>query len=1107
MSFRTSSRARCLGSFPASWEVFILALCCIASLLSFDTRMAQAEEEATRESLFDGKTLNGWKGNERLWAVEDGAITGQTTKEEPIDANTFLVFQGDPLSDFELQLDYRIEGGNSGIQYRSHLADAHPFSVGGYQADIDAGNEYTGILYEERGRGILASRGEQVKIAESGEKSAKRVADSVELAKSVRQGAWNRYRIVAQGEHLQHFINDILMSETFDHQKGARAEQGILALQLHAGPPMKVQFRDIQLMRISAGTSRVEGKEDQGASSSRSMLGTEGFSVAKGFKAELIYEVPRDTEGSWVSLCVDPRGRLLASDQYGKVYRITPPPIGESITQATLRVEPLTTQIGMLQGMCWVGDRFYVVVNGDGIGGNGSGLYLLQDLDRDDQFESVRLLRAFEGEGEHGPHAVVAAPDGKSLYVLCGNHTKLTTTETSRVPRLWQEDQLLPRMWDASGHAVGILAPGGYVCRTDLEGSRWELFSIGYRNAYDMTFNDQGDLFTYDSDMEWDLGAPWYRPTRICHVTSGSEFGWRSGSGNWPSQQADSLPPMVELGTGSPTGVSFGYGAHFPEKYQKALYACDWSFGKVYAIHMTPQGGTYSGEVEEFLTGTPLPITDIVVNQQDGALYFAVGGRKTFSALYRVVYAPTESATEVPLAGGGGSTAAERNGVSKSEPGSVSNPPAMTALALRKELERFHGIIDPTAVPVIWQAMGHPDRFVRYAARTALEWQPTQQWVPRLGTSRGPWQLIEGTMAAARTCRQHDPDLAARLANAIVRLPWMKLSAEQQRATLRALELVFLRVSPKDPHVMAMINSAFSARFPTNSTPLTMAMAQLLAYTEDATYIEKALGLMEHAMTQEERIHYAYTLRPRMAGARQEEQDRYFAWFTEIRDIRGGYSLRKFLHNMREEAAKDLSAVDRARLEAVLAYNILEESAPETLAAGPVVKEYSLAEIIRLAEPHAGQFDLEAGRAAFSKALCFRCHRVGMEGGATGPDLTSAARRFDARYLAESTHDPDKEISDRFRSSQFIMEDGRVIVGRVANLNHDNVMVITNMFDPGSTVELDRKEIEEVHAVVKSEMPSGLLNTLSEEEIRHLFDFMRSAGNPPAGVAQADRAR
>ena len=140
------------------------------------------------------------------------------------------------------------------------------------------------------------------------------------------------------------------------------------------------------------------------------------------------------------------------------------------------------------------------------------------------------------------------------------------------------------------------LAPGGWIAKTDPEGKTWEIVSSGYRNSYDMDFNADGELFAYDADMEWDMGMPWYRPTRVVHAVSGSEFGWRSGTGKWPTYFADSVPPLVNIGPGSPVGVTFGYGTKFPAKYQKALYILDWTFGTIYAIHTEPDGASYTAD-------------------------------------------------------------------------------------------------------------------------------------------------------------------------------------------------------------------------------------------------------------------------------------------------------------------------------------------------------------------------------------------------------------------------------------------------------------------------------------------------------------------------------
>jgi len=198
-------------------------------------------------TLFDGKTLDGWKGTSH-WTVEDGAITGRSTKDAPLKANTFLVWQGGEVGDFELTFRYRIVGGNSGVQYRSRLVDPAKFVVAGYQADFEAGKTYSGILYEEKGRGILANRG-QATVWKAGAKKpevAGALGKSDESQARIRHEDWNEYRVVAQGGHLRHFINGVATAE-FTDETDVGARRGILALQLHAGPPMVVQFKDILL--------------------------------------------------------------------------------------------------------------------------------------------------------------------------------------------------------------------------------------------------------------------------------------------------------------------------------------------------------------------------------------------------------------------------------------------------------------------------------------------------------------------------------------------------------------------------------------------------------------------------------------------------------------------------------------------------------------------------------------------------------------------------------------------------------------------------------------------------------------------------------------------
>lgn len=211
--------------------------------------------------LFDGRSLRGWDGDPRYWSVQDGAITGRTTEKQPLRRNTFIIWRGGEVADFELRLEFRIEGaegwGNSGIQYRSReLKEVGRWVLGGYQADIDLGKRYMGILYEERGRGILALRGQRVVIEPLRQPRGKRLfrrrvvgslGDPAALVQQIDPTTWNEYRIIARGNRLVHSINGTKMVEVVDRDTRHAASRGVLGLQLHQGKPMTVQFRNIRL--------------------------------------------------------------------------------------------------------------------------------------------------------------------------------------------------------------------------------------------------------------------------------------------------------------------------------------------------------------------------------------------------------------------------------------------------------------------------------------------------------------------------------------------------------------------------------------------------------------------------------------------------------------------------------------------------------------------------------------------------------------------------------------------------------------------------------------------------------------------------------------------
>ena len=412
------------------------------------------------------------------------------------------------------------------------------------------------------------------------------------------------------------------------------------------------------------------------ADTKRSATSPEQIRLPDGFKIELLYSVPREDQGSWVAMCQDDKGRLIVSDQHGGLYRFPIPKLGERVDPASIQPitysivgakarksitgtdpKPLTGElaklpkIGHAQGICYAFDSLYVVVSSRS-STMGCGVYRLLDTDGDDNFDKLVKIKSLgDTAGEHGPHAIIPAPDGKHLYVIIGNQTKVPVDYThSRVPEVWGEDQLLPSL---QHFMKGAEAPLGHIAQIDPEGKTWEIVATGFRNQYDAAFNREGELFTYDADMEWDLNTPWYRPTRINHVIDGADYGWRTGSGKFMDFCSDTFGAVVDVGPGSPTGVCFGYGAKFPAKYQNAFFACDWSYGKLYAVHLKPKGSTYTATVEEFASAQPLPITDLLINPDDGAMYFTVGGRRVQSGLYRVTYIGNESTAPARSVPGG----------------------------------------------------------------------------------------------------------------------------------------------------------------------------------------------------------------------------------------------------------------------------------------------------------------------------------------------------------------------------------------------------------------------------------------------------------------------
>lgn len=1097
------------------------------ALGAFGLSAAHAQEGF--RPLFNGKDLTGWEGNPELWTVEDGCITGKTTGPEQLAYNQFLIWRGGEVKNFELRVQVKVTGNNTGIQYRSkELTEVGKWSIGGYQCDIHPAAPNNAMVYEERGRGIICQNGQSVVIDPQGGKWL--VAERDPVAADVAQ--WNEYTVIAQGNHLIHKLNGKVTIDLVDHDEKALSLAGLLAFQIHRGPAMQVQIKDVMFKELPEGgklsfakadipndAQRIEkpaaaakkgppakgkgaGKDKAAAAPAKARrpdavgpaIGENKatpvarIKAAKDFKVELLYSVPGGEQGSWVALCNDDKGRIYVSDQYGDLYRFTPPAAGQVLKPEDVQKVPVN--IRAINGMVFAFGALYAGVN-DYEQKTQSGLYRISDSDADDQLDKVELLRAFDSKSDHGVHAVLPTPDGKALYLITGNNAVLNegaiagTPASSPVPKVWGDDHLLPRMPDGRGHNRHVLAPGGIIYRVSPDGKQFEIFASGFRNIYDACLNSDGELFTYDADMEYDFNTPWYRPTRVNHVVSGGEYGWRNGAGKYPEFYADNLPATLNIGPGSPTGTTFGYGAKFPAKYQKAYYIMDWSWGKLYAVHLKEDGSTYSAVKEDFITGSPLPLTDAIVHPKDGAMYFAIGGRRVQSGLYRVTYVGSEDTSPVDMTA---KTTPERS--------------------LRHQLEAYHGKQNPKAVAAAWPHLNHKDRFIRTAARVVLEHQPVAEWEAKALVESDAGRQLEALLAMARVTGSsvgHRPEGAAintasrdKMLAAMLKLDWASLSAEQRLTYVRLTQIILHRFGNPDQSTVDAIIAKLDPAFPAESFELNWLLCESLAYLQAPNTAAKGMALIAAADSQEPQMEFARSLRMLKAGWTPELRTAQLEWFLKAANYKGGASFDKFIEFIRNDSLATFTEAEKTQLAALIAKKPERKSAIENVGAmlvGRTPTMWTLEELSAATKTGMKGRDFDNGRKMFGAAACYACHRFGNAGGMNGPDLTGAGGRYSPHDLLDQIINPSKEINEQFAPIVVTKNNGEVFSGVVVNLSGDSVTLNTDLSDPNQRTNVDRKEVKSIEPSKVSPMPPMLLAMLKKEEILDLLAYVLSGGD------------
>ncbi len=822
------------------------------------------------------------------------------------------------------------------------------------------------------------------------------------------------------------------------------------------------------------------------------------ITLPDGFDAELLYSVPA-SQGSWVAMAFDPKGRIIVSDQDSQgVFRVTLAREGDPGSK--LSVESLKgfpylpikwgkRTVGGALGFLYAFDSLYM--------SSMKGFYRIRDTDGDDTYDEFTLLKPLEMGYEHSAHSIIKTGDGKGLYLVSGDHSRVPPGVPSLQPPVWQEDSLLPSMPDPQGHAVGIKAPCGWICRISPDGKDWTMIASGLRNSVDVAINREGELFTYDSDLEFDVGSPWYRPTRVNHVTSASEFGSRAGSAKWPEYFADSNGAVINIGPGSPTALSFGHHSNFPDAYQDKLFCCDWTFGTIYTVDMEESGSSYTGTKKEFLNGTPLNIAAMRFGP-DGHMYFVVGGRNTASKLYRVRY-----------------TGPTRDGIKKSL---LVNQPLRD---LRHSLEAFHGSRSggSAAIEKAWPYLSHADREIRYAARLAIENQDLALWQDKVFSESNPRAVI---YAAIALCRHGGKSLSSRVLEKLNGVPFGSLELDDQLALLRAYSLCSLRLDAPSPAEVAAVVAKLNPFYPARDDTLNAELCRLLSYLDSPDVVSKTIAMMKVTQTRAiaydtamlarheygeailkamantpntQNIQYAYSIRRVQSGWTLDDRKFYFSWLNDTLEKSGGRSFAGYIRAIRQDAIGHLPAKDAAAvswlLDDVAAVDLSKLPSPKGPPGG-----WTTETMLELFKTDLAVRDYENGKKMFSAGKCVACHRFEGAGGYSGPDLGSVARRYSIKDILVAISEPSQSISEQYQASTVLLKEGGMLYGRVIYRNEKEIALAANPYDFSILTRTPIGDIASVEPSQVSMMPLATIVLMNKDELSDLMAYLISGGDP-----------
>ena len=783
------------------------------------------------------------------------------------------------------------------------------------------------------------------------------------------------------------------------------------------------------------------------------------ITVQPGFKVELLRSA-QDGESSWISMSFDNDGNIiLGLDDVGVGH------LDMNASGAEIPFKRINDSLKHCRGVLHAHDSIYVSAT------NSQGFYRLQDTSGDGTFDKEELLLPLEYKSRfgHGMNQITLGPDNQ-IYLSCGNDVvmpaEIANTSTYNHAR---KDWLLPNPHDA-GQDDRV----GYILRMDPDGKSFHVIAGGLRNQVDIAFNADDEMFTFDADMEWDVGQPWYRPTRINHIVSGGEYGWRWGTGKWPIYYADSLPTTLDLGLGSPTGLVSGHTLDWPKRFQQGMYAADWQNGRILLVDLIPVGASYRGEYELFLEGAPLNICDMEVSS-DGNLYFITGGRGSQSGLYRVMVDPSIEPTSI-----GPEIHHTAVGIGKRE------------RKTRKIYDSYQEKVTNTSEVGAWALLGHDDRWLRFSAMKALERQPVHAWQDKVLDDDNPLRCGTGLIAL---CHSGVPEHQPQVFSTLQQFDLIKLPLEQQLIMLRAYQLCFLRLGKPSEEQTELAIKAIRPLFPSKHESVNHMAGELLVYLEMSGIIESSILLLNEGSTQYQQLRMARMLMHLKEGWTEDTKTAFLNWLLRSRLMIGGHQLKERLTDIRTDFYELLNDDDK------LTHAKLIEKIEEPIESGdltttrPLVQQWKMEDLVKDLSAFNRNRPDEDGLHALTAASCLKCHKVGSLGGQIGPDLTNVAKRFNANQILESIIEPSKVVDPKYSYSTYLLVDGTSVSGRPVGVSSKTLKLEVNPFTQ-ETIEVKRDDIDESYPSKTSPMPSGLLDTLNKEEIKDLISYLiRAAKN------------